>query len=81
MKLKSDETQIREKLFELDETIKYQYHRCEKSKKRFFMKRDSTFSFLIWDNVDTLRFIMEKEKNILKDLENYRENILNMLPC
>lgn len=81
MKLKSDQTQIREKLFELNETIKYQYNRYEKSKKRFFMKRDSTFSFLIWDNVDTLRFIMEKEKNILKDLENYRENVLNMLPC
>ena len=43
------------------------------------MKRDSIFSFLIWDNLDTLRFIMEKEKNILKDLENYRENVLNML--
>ena len=81
MKLKSDETQIREKLFELNETIKYQCHRFEKSKKRFFMKKDSIFSFLIWDNVDTLRFIMETEKNILKDLENYRENVLNMLPC
>lgn len=81
MKLKSDKTQIREKLIELDETIKYQYHRCEKSKKRFFMKRDSIFSFLIWDNVDTLKFIMENEKNILNDLENYRENVLNMLSC
>jgi hypothetical protein len=81
MKLKSDKTQIREKLFELDETIKYQYHRYEKSKKRFFFKRDSTFSFFIWDNVDTLKFIMENEKNILNDLENYRENVLNMLSC
>ena len=75
MKFKTKKEQIREKLHELDKSIKWQNIKVHSAKKRYERKCNWVISFWITENTDTLNFYHEREKNIEDNLKEYSEKL------
>lgn len=79
MKIKTKKDQIRERLNEIEELIKWQQRRVENSERKLTIKEDWLFSFWINSTSAFLQFSLNREKSILNQLNDYRELLTDEL--
>lgn len=79
MEIKTEKQQIRERIIELDDIISEQQERSVRAYRRYEMKSDWAFTFWIWNNSSTLKFIYDREELIKQNLIDYRQILRDKL--
>ena len=79
MKIKSEKQQLIEKRDYVEQLINWQNIALKQAEKRYRIKKDWAFSFWIFNDSDTCKFIYECEKGIKDNLQEYLDLINTQL--
>ena len=79
MKIKTKEHQINERIELNKKLIDWQKFKVKRARKRYKIKDDWVFSFWIWSNSSTLKFVAGREEGILENLEDYTKMLEDSL--
>ena len=79
MKIKSEKQQLREKRDYVEQLINWQDIALKRAEKRYRIKKNWSFSFWIFNDSDTCRFIYERERGIKDTLQEYLDLINTQL--
>ena len=79
MKIKSEATQLREGILELSNSIKFMHESIDKNKKKIRMKESVFLSIFVLKCKEDLYREIESFKEIVKDLEDYKEMLEDKL--